>query len=387
MTTMTTTPIDTPIDSIAPTALGGMSQHPALLGSWLTEFWFGRTAASDVGRMADSLFLFIFWISVFFFFLLMGLMVWWTWKYRRRPGVAAPKSANHNTALEVTWTVLPSFLLLIIFIWGFKGYVRQHVVEANPIRIDITAVKWNWSAQYPNGQTSALLTRNGSVDIPIFVIPVDTPIEFSMVSTDVIHSFWIPDFRVKLDVFPNRYTTQWLRAEETGDHWIFCAEYCGDQHSEMGAILRVVERSEYDKFLETGGVDFGELPPAAAGKILAASKGCVSCHAFDQQAKTGPGWGGIYGETHRFTDGTTAVVDDNYLREAILYPGVKIVEGYGNNMTPYAGVLKEEEIRYLIHFIRGLQEDGTLSEEALGAAPGLDNEEGASDDAPAETEG
>ena len=371
-----------------PTSAAAGRSHPSTLVSWLTELWFRQESASEIGRYSDGLFIFIFWVSVFSFVLLMGLMAWWTWKYRRRAGVPAPKSANHNTPLEITWTVIPSLLLLVIFIWGFKGYVQQHVVKANPIRIDVTAVKWNWQAQYPNGASTALLERNGSVDIPVFVVPVDTPIEFSMVSTDVIHSFWIPDFRVKLDVFPNRYTTQWVEADQEGDYWIFCAEYCGDQHSEMAAILRVVDPAEYAQFLETGGVDFGELAPAAAGKILASSKGCVACHAFDKQARTGPGWGGIYGETHNFTDGTSEVVDDNYLRESILYPGAHIVEGYQNNMTPYAGVLKEDEIRYLIAFIRGLQEDGTLSEEALGAAPGLDNENDTeAAEEPAETEG
>lgn len=350
-----------------------MTMHHPLLANALTELFFRRPAASEVGDIVDDLFMFIFWMSTFFFIVLMSLMCWWVVKYRRRPGQAAPTSPSHNTPLEITWTVLPSLLLLVIFIWGFKGYVQQHVVEANPIRINITGVKWNWQAQYPNGASSALLERNGAVDIPVFVVPVDTPIEFSMVSTDVIHSFWIPDFRVKMDVFPNRYTTKWIRANEVGDHWIFCAEYCGDNHSEMAAILRVVDRAEYERFLQTGGVDFAQIPPAQAGKILASSKGCVSCHAFDTQAKTGPGWGGIFGQTHRFTDGTSAVVDENYLREAILTPGVKIVEGYENKMTPYAGVLSENEIRYLIEFIRSLDEQGNIKPEFQtmpeGAAP------------------
>lgn len=334
------------------------SATPTLAEGFWHDLFFRGPAANTDGAGPDALFMFLWWLGVFWFVLLMALSTYFCVKYRRRPGVAPPRSASHNTTLEVVWTAIPSLILLVIFIWGFKGYVRFHVAEANAERLNLVANMWNWSITYPNGQKSNILTDEplGADKRPVFVVPKDTPIQIRMTSQDVIHSFWVPDFRVKLDVFPNRYTNYWFRAPEVGEHYIFCAEYCGDQHSEMTALLRVVEPAEYLEFLQTGGVDFNEIPPAEAGKILASSKGCVACHASTDARGTGPGWANTYGYEHRMTDGSTVLVDANYIRESILVPAAKIVEGYGNNMTPYAGILSEEEINYLIAYIQSLSD-------------------------------
>ncbi|MEO0482070.1 MAG: cytochrome c oxidase subunit II [Planctomycetota bacterium] len=331
-------------------------------GFWHNLFFRDNPNHPD-GFIADGLFMFLWWLGVVWFVLLMGLATYWLIKYRRRPGVPAQRSASHNTPLEIAWTVIPTLILVVIFVWGFRGYMRFHIAESGGEEITLVANMWNWDLTYPNGQKSNLLTEEdlGADKRPVFVVPVDTPISLRMTSQDVIHSFWVPDFRVKLDVFPNRYSTYWFRATEVGDHWIFCAEYCGDQHSEMAAILRVVEPADYAQFLVDGGQDFATIPPAQAGQILSSSKGCVACHASTEAAGTGPGWAGTYGYEVRFTDGTSQIRDANYIRESILTPSVHIVEGYGNNMTPYAGVLTEDEINYLIAYIQSLSDKAPKS--------------------------
>ncbi|MEL7474526.1 MAG: cytochrome c oxidase subunit II [Planctomycetota bacterium] len=355
-------------------------------------FWHGlffRDGGNNVdGPDADNLFMFLWWLGVVWFVLLMVLATYWCIKYRRKEGVPAPRSASHNTPLEVVWTVIPTIILFVIFVWGFKGYMRYHIPEAGGEELTVVAKMWNWDITYPNGMKSNLLTDEiGAIEAPIFVVPKDTPIKLRMTSSDVIHSFWVPDFRTKLDVFPNRYTSYWFRAPEVGDHWLFCAEYCGDQHSEMAGIIRVVEPEEYVQFLVDGGVPLGELAPAAAGAIVAKSAGCVACHASTEAAGTGPGWGGAYGYEVRFTDGTSQTRDANYIRESILTPAVHIVEGYGNNMTPYAGVLTEDQINYLIAYIQSLSDKGPKSVfEIPGAGDGAsESEAGSEADAADET--
>jgi len=208
----------------------------------------------------------------------------------------------------------------------------------------------------------------------VFYVPEDTPILLRMISTDVIHSFWAPDFRMKQDIFPNRYTSYWFQADPLGaealtmparddahidrdypyrDHIIFCAEYCGDLHSEMFAVLRVVETDVYEAKIAAWARPTGTL--AERGQMVARRRGCLTCHTTDGGSSTGPTWKDLYGSTRQFTDGSTRVADDNYIRESIWNPGTQIVQGFANQMTPFAGIVSEDEIRALTAYI------GTLS--------------------------
>lgn len=385
-------------------AAGPASAHPFSLSSptllaqgfleWLHLVFFREQARGVHGNDADELFMDIWWLSVFFFVVLMVLMVYWTIKYRRRPGTIAQPSASHNTPLEVAWTVIPLGILAVIFFKGFHGYMNHAVAPAGAIELDLQAQKWDWLVTYPDGETSPAKKRVGDKDVPIFVVPAGVPVRMKMHSIDVIHSFWVPDFRGKFDVMPNRYTSYWFQADQpnpdptnapmrlsdgtdfTGyeDHWIFCAEYCGDSHSEMTGIIRAVPEDVYRKVLKSWGTD--GLSPVELGKRMWTTR-CSSCHSNDGKAGTGPTWKDIYGHAVEFTDGTALTpeqaADDtefaNYIRESILYPSKRIVKGYPNQMASFQGLLDEKQITGIIAYIKTLSDKAPKADAAPAAAP------------------
>lgn len=372
----------------------------ASINDWLRDIIFRPSEhRNEVANTSDDLYLLIFWIGTFFFVLLMVLMVVFTIKYRRRPGVAPERSAGHNTALELTWTIVPLIILAFFFFKGFWGYMDHVVAPGNATELVVTARKWNWEVAYPNGARSPVATRartmerpdgsvaasSGPIDVPVFVVAAGRPYKLRMYSQDVLHSFWIPDFRVKFDVFPNRYTTLWFQAnkEDTGDHWVFCAEYCGDNHSEMAAIIRVVSPDEYDRTIAEWASPKG--PPHKIGEILYTSRGCNACHTVDGGNSVGPTWLNLYGYEQTHTDGTTAVADEQYLSESIRVPGAKVVQGYLPQMPPYQGVLTDTEIEALIAYIRTLSDRAPADAPAAGDSPAdpLEPEPGEQPAAPA----
>ncbi|TVQ30668.1 MAG: cytochrome c oxidase subunit II [Phycisphaeraceae bacterium] len=305
----------------------------------------------------DMLFWFIFWLSVFFFVLLMGLSAYFIFKYRRRPGVPAQRSASHNTPLELTWSVVPLVILLGLFFWAFHVYMDMHMAPGDAEEINVTAQKWAWSWVYDNGAEAQETRRIADQDVPVFAVPADKPVRLIMHSTDVIHSLYVPDFRVKLDVFPMRYTTMWFEASKAGEeHYLFCAEYCGSGHSQMGAVIKVLEMNDYLQWKQDNTLD-DALSPVELGGILYRTRGCNACHATDDRSGEGPGWAGIYGSERRFTDGSTTTADENYLRSQILDPSGRTLEGYRNVMPSYQG-MPERELNALIAFIKSLSAKG-----------------------------
>jgi len=333
----------------------------------LERLWFsepGATFAADI----DNLFLFIFWLCTVFFVGLMGAMTYFVIKYRRRPGVPQQRSASHNTPLELAWSVGPLLLLAVIFFWGFESYLALNVAPANAEEINVTAQKWSWNLEYDNGAQTTESIDNLIADkqVPVFAVPLGEPIKLIMSSQDVIHSFWIPNFRVKFDVFPFRYTTMWFEATSLGDHYVFCAEYCGEQHSQMAAILRVMSPADYKQWKQDNKLD-ENIAPRDLGKILYVTKACNSCHSIDGSPNTGPTWDGLYGKTETvLVDGQpqTITADENYIRESILVPAAKIVEGYPNQMNSYQGQLTDRELNGLIAYIKTLSEQGRAELEA-----------------------
>lgn len=347
--------------------------------SWLSRLIFRSAPASETAVWTDALFMMIFWFSVFFFVLLMGLMVYWTVKYRRRPGVPAPVSPHHNTPLEILWTVVPSSALLVIFVLGFWGYMAKMVPPSGALELKVDGWKWGWSVTYPSGVQSVETQplSEGEIGYPIFYVPEDTDIDLRMSSRDVIHAFWIPDFRVKMDVYPNRYTGYTFRTPVLGadefvtdisgetpvqlpgrDMWVFCAEYCGDDHSRMAATLRVVPRNVYEdklaSFESTG-------DPIEDGRRIWATR-CVTCHSVDGGAGTGPTWKNLYGHEVILADGTSLIRDPNYIRESILVPNSKVVAGYAANMPPFQGQLDEQQLEAVIAFMRSISDRGGPAE-------------------------
>lgn len=378
-----------------------MSQVLMLGQKGLEDLLFRPGSAADSHSVAtDKLFMLIFWISTFFFVLLMVLMVAFVVKYRRRPGRIAPPSASHNTVLELAWTIIPLAILAVMFFKGFWGYMDRVVAPGTAIEMNVVAQKWSWTVTYPNGETSPETTKLGASDnIPVFYVPANLPVMFKMTSTDVMHSFWVPDFRSKFDVFPNRYTNYWFTANAPGpgaktlqhkdgtsypyeDHWLFCAEYCGDKHSEMAGIIRVVSEADYKKVVyEAWGA---AKPPVEIGRSIWKTR-CASCHSVDGSKNIGPTWKDLYAHEVAFTDGSvmsseamTGISFDNYIRESILAPAKKVVAGYPNQMSSFAGQLSEAQISGVIAYIKSISAkapkeevpaEGTAPAPAEGTAP------------------
>ena len=302
----------------------------------------GSTISGDV----DALFYFIFWVSVILFTVVVGLMVVFAIRYRRRGKAGLTSGVSHNTPLEITWTVIPIILVMIVFFWGFKTYLKMRVAPKDSIEIKVTGQKWFWTFDYPEG-------ANTTNDL---VVPVNKPIKLLMSSTDVIHSFYVPGFRIKMDVLPNRYTVTWFEADRMGTFDLFCTEYCGTGHSQMIGKVRVVSEREYATFLEeSGGPGEGE-PLDEYGAKLYKARACNTCHTIDGSRLVGPSFKGIYGEQTVISDGSRVTVDENYIRESILKPQAKVVAGYDPVMPTYQGILKPRDVDALIAFIKSLQE-------------------------------
>ena len=355
-----------------------------------TNFWDQMWFRENGNAYADdynAIYYFIFWISAAFFVVLMGLMVWFMLKYKRKQGVAAEVSASHNTALEITWSVIPSIGFAIMFFWGTWVYLPKTVVPDGAETINVTAKQWVWSFEYPNGASSLQTEIVSDVNQPLFAIPAGRPVKFLMSSDDVIHSFYIPEFRIKRDVFPNRYTVAWVEADvithyfdaETGlalpfdldgdgkitdgeqGYFLYCTEYCGDQHSQMTNRIAVLSESDYQLWLDQQ-ANTDSIPLVELGKSLYSAKGCAACHSVaDGGAGTGPSWYGIWDQPRsgyqpeNRDENPNAKVDFQYIRESILVPSKYYVPGYeGVNMSSYAGQLTDREIRALATFMKSL---------------------------------
>ena len=306
---------------------------------WLRSILLPIQGSTYAGQV-DDLYIFLIWLSVVLFALIGGLAIYSMVKFRYRPGVVTPH-ITHNTKLEVTWTVLPLILCIFIFFWGFKGYMQASVPPGDAMEIQVTAQKWNWTFEYPDGNRA----------INELHIPLGKPVKFLMSSQDVLHDFFVPSMRVKHDVLPNRYTQEWFTPTVPGLHRVACAEYCGKGHSDMAAKIYVDNEADYQKWLETGGVD-PNMPLSKLGELLYQNKGCSTCHSLDGSRGQGPSWKGVYGSQVPLADGRTVLGDENYIRESILVPGAKIVKGYENVMPVFQGLLRDREVNALVAFVK-----------------------------------
>jgi cytochrome c oxidase subunit 2 len=361
--------------------------HSTLAQQWLHDSFFtapNSTQAADT----DHLFMFILWVCIVSFFILMGAMGYFILKYRRRPGVPTIISPAHNTTIELAWSIGPLLVLVPIFFWGFHGYIGKQAAPANAEIIRVTGKKWNWSVQYDNGGAPQELVKlpTGS-DVPVIYIPAGRPIKLIFTSTDVIHAFYIPDFRTKIDVIPNRYTSMWFQAlspnqqklgpdgspmkDKEGkpiiaDHYVFCAEYCGDNHSDMWAYIRVLSETEYQK-KKTEMLDVPAAiknDPVKRGEFYAKALGCTSCHQMDPKGPAGsaPPWASMWGHTVEFVKGDPIELKDdetffNYVRESVYNPGAKVVKGYSNAMSNFTGLVSLQQLDDLIVYMKSLSPD------------------------------
>jgi cytochrome c oxidase subunit II len=297
------------------------------------------TVAGDV----DALFTFINVVSLIILLGITAAIIYFSIRYKRKSEDDVTPVIKHNTALEVTWTVVPLILILIVFAWGFRGYMDMRTPPPNAYEVYVTANSFFWQFTHPNGvQTTNELH-----------VPSGRPVKLIMQSRDVIHSFFVPDYRIKQDVLPGRYTTAWFQTKHSGESVVFCTEYCGTGHSAMSAKVIAMEVDDFNEWLEVQRIESQrELPLAELGRNLYQQQGCFACHSIDGSANIGPTFQGLYGSTRNFTDGTSLVADDEYIRESIYDPAAKIVAGYNNVMISYRGLIDDNQMNALIEFIK-----------------------------------
>ncbi len=307
------------------------------------SFWL-PPPSSSVAPWVDAAFYFILYVSAFFFVLIVALMTFFVVRYRRRPGVGPGDAPSHSTWLEITWSGIPLLLVAVMFGLGFAGFMEMRNPPRGAYEIRVSGQKWSWSFQYPNGYVDENLH-----------VPIDEAVRLTLSSKDVIHSLYIPAFRIKQDLVPGRYTTTWFRATQQGEYDLECAEYCGTSHSDMLAKVIVHPPGEFETWLQNAETRLKNLPPAELGRELYLRRGCAACHSTDGTRKVGPTFKGIYGETQEIEGGPPVKVDDNYVRESILNPSAKIVKGYPDQMSVYQGQLSDDQITALIEFIKSLK--------------------------------
>jgi len=301
--------------------------------------------ASSAAAQTDAVFYFIYWISVFFFILITGLLVYFVIRYRRRTaGERAAGTTTQHTALELTWTGIPLLLVAVMFYLGFRGFMDIVNPPPGALNINVVGQKWSWSFTYPNGLTHEELH-----------VPVDTPVKLTLASNDVIHSLFIPAFRLKKDAIPGRYTTLWFKATRPGEYAALCSEFCGTGHSQMVTRVVVHESGMYERWLVEASDPFRTRTLAEVGQSLVLRR-CGSCHTATGTAGVGPTFKGLFGHPVKLKDGSTVVADENYVRDSIVYPLKQIVAGYDPVMPTFKGQLKDREITAIIDYLKTLAE-------------------------------
>lgn len=308
--------------------------------------------ASANAHLVDDLYNVMMLISIVGFFGLMGVMTYFIIRYHKSNN---DKSAYipHNALAETIWTVVPTIIFVATAVWGLWAYYEVEKVPENAMVVKVTGKQWMWEFGYTNDAGYDFTVPN------VMYIPIDTPIVTDMTSTDVIHSFFIPSFRVKRDTVPGMRSKVTFTATKLGDFQIFCTEFCGASHSKMRGTVRVVTRERFNRWLnyEVEQKKFlAEAKPWERGSKLFSSKGCTSCHAVDDKVVIGPGLKGLYGKNREFEAGSPLQADAEYIRESILNPQAKIVRGYtAAKMNSFAGQLSETEIDDIIAYIKTLK--------------------------------
>ena len=295
--------------------------------------------ASTMAPRTDSLLYFLVAVSVFFSVLIGGTLIYFAIKYRRRSDRDRPPRIRSPLALEVVWIAIPVGLTMIMFMWGANLYIQIKRPPDNATEVFVVGKQWMWKIQHMEGVR----------EINELHVPLGRPIKLTMTSEDVIHSFFVPAFRVKQDVLPGRYTTAWFQATKVGSYDLFCAQYCGTDHARMIGRIIVMDPSAYDAWLSNS----PGVAVASLGEKLFEQLGCVACHRVT--TPRGPSLVGLFGRRVRLQSGVTLVADDAYVRESILDPAAKIVAGYEPIMPTFKGLVSEEGLLQLIAYIKSLQ--------------------------------
>lgn len=344
-----TPPAGTPPPAGAPAAAGppeAPTWWEAMVGDikdhnyvYRGDYWL-PPAASTTAEGPDKLFRAVLAMSIFFFVAITAAIVYLVVKYRHRPGHKPEPSPAHNDALEITWTVIPTIICVILFVYGWRSYLSNVTIpEPRPENVVyVEASKWSWSFRYHNGLTDNVLHA-----------PRDQPMKLVMTSRDVLHSFFIPVFRIKQDVVPRRYSYVWFYATKPGVYRIYCTEYCGTDHSMMKTKVVVHEAGKYEQYLTDAYVKNASLTGVPLGMNVYEKKGCNTCHSVDGSPKIGPTWKGSYGTTISLEGGAKVAMDDAYIRNSILNPQAQLHAGFPPSMpiTPLSPAQIEGVIAYI----------------------------------------
>lgn len=367
----------------------------ALLGDITEPMASFPESASTFAAEVDWLYWFITGVCILFFIPIAGVLVYFSYKYLKPKGAKAESSATHNTPLELAWSILPSFFLIGMFVMGAQAYLDHRTIPDGANEIGVKAYKWGWTFDYGGGTFH-----------PELHIKIDEPTKLTMRSSDVIHSLFVPAFRAKKDIVPGRYNYMWFEptvankkatdkdlqaakewhksdegkawAKESGVAWnhdkfqftsdgyefydLFCTEYCGTNHSQMQTVVVVHETfEELDAWIKQVSARQDGVQPAEYGLSLYQNRGCAGCHSDDGSPRVGPTFKDVYGSTHGLTTGEKIKVDENYIRESIVYPKAKIVAGYQPVMPSFKGQLSDDDLYCLVEYMKSISANATAA--------------------------
>jgi len=312
-------------------------------------------SASTFSWKVDALYFYLSGVTLFFTLLISGMLIFFVIRYRRRTPYEIPRPVAGSHKLETLWTVIPFVIAMTMFGWGARIYFEQYKPPANAIEVYVVGKQWMWKLQHATGQR----------EINQLHVPVGRKIKLIMTSEDVIHDFFVPAFRTKADVVPGKYTTLWFEATKAGTYHLFCAEYCGMNHSGMTGSVIVMEPREFDNWLSG---NTGSMTPASAGQQLYQTLGCASCHGANGEGGRGPTLAGAFGKMTPLQSGESVRVDEVYIRESILNPQAKLVAGFGPIMPTFQGQVSEDQLVQLVAYIKSLQAGGQTTP-ATAASP------------------
>lgn len=355
----TSTPASAPVAAMGATDANPLKDAKIAVTDGAQPTLFFPPDASLQAQGSDWTFMFIWYVSLFFLVLISILLVYFVFKYRRRyEGQKATSNITHNTPLELAWTILPLFLVIYMFWLGFKGFVEMTTPPADSMEIRIRSQKWSWEFTYPSGLKTNELH-----------VPLKRNVKLTLSSDDVLHSFYVPAFRIKRDAVPGRYTYIWFNPTQPGEYLGLCAEFCGTKHSEM--LARVVvhpTQAAFEEWLrkesDIWNQDGQARPIAEVGRLLYVKRGCAGCHSVDGSKNTGPTFQGLWSRNDAFTEGGQAktlkdVLGPNYsmedyVRESIEYPMQKLVKGYDPVMPVFKGQISDREFDAIFEFLKTL---------------------------------
>jgi cytochrome c oxidase subunit II len=320
-----------------------------------TNFPFFPQQASAQAGQVDGIYFFMVAVTAFFSILIAALIVAFAIKYRRRHREEIGHAIHGSLALELLWTVVPFFIVMVMFGWGAKVFFDMYRPPTGAMEIYVVGKQWMWKVQHMDGQR----------EINELHVPVGRPVKLIMGSEDVLHSYYIPDFRVKADVIPGRYNVLWFTATKPGKYHLFCAEYCGTKHSGMVGSIIAMDPEDFQAWLSGGGASES---PVAAGLKLFQDLACITCHTGDATAR-GPQLANLYNSSVRLQDGSTVTADDSYIRESIVNPRAKVVAGFQPIMPTFQGLVTEEQLLQLIAYVRSLSQQGAAPAPAGTSAP------------------